>query len=114
MSAFNRSVEVSVGKNDGWALAAQLQGDLLDVASRGPLDDPSHLGGAGERDLKQVLGQCLAVVTLLPISCKSVPSVPARVEEPVCPVRQFSSAGCPCLLMPVRNPPQAENTTNNN
>ena len=29
--------------------------------------------------------------TLLPISCKSAQSVPARVEEPVSPVRQSSS-----------------------
>ncbi len=31
--------------------------------------------------------------TLLSISCKSVPPVPARVEEPISPVRQ-SSSGC--------------------
>ena len=32
-------------------------------------------------------------VTLLPITCKSVQPLPARVEEPVCPVRQSPSGG---------------------
>ncbi len=32
-------------------------------------------------------------VTLLPISCKSVQPVPARVEEPVSPARPSSSGG---------------------
>ena len=31
--------------------------------------------------------------TLLPISCNSVQSVPARIEEPVSPVRQSSTGG---------------------
>ncbi len=37
--------------------------------------------------------------TLLPISCKSVQPVPARVEEPASPVRQSSSGGA------TNNPP---------
>ncbi len=40
-------------------------------------------------------------VTLLPISCKSVQPVPARVEEPVSLVRQSSSGGA------TNNPPFA-------
>ncbi len=66
--------------------------------------------------------------TLLPIGCKSVQPVPARVEEPVSPVRHsllvvvsrtiHPFPGCLKLaevinlsklaLVPVRNPPQAE------
>ncbi len=41
----------------------------------------------------------LQSATLLPISCKSVQPVPARVEEPVSPVRQSSSGGA------TNNPP---------
>ena len=42
---------------------------------------------------QSVSGQCLAISILLPISCKSVQPVPARVEELVSPIRQSSSGG---------------------
>ncbi len=64
--------------------------------------------------------------TQLQISCQSVQPVPAWVEEPVSPVRQAFIGGAtnnppfPKMLwatggfLPVRIPPQAENTTMTN
>ncbi len=44
-------VEIGVGEDDGWAFAAEFEGDLLEVSGGGLDDEAADFGRSGEGDL---------------------------------------------------------------
>ena len=57
---FGRDVEVGVGRDVHWTLAAELEGDGREVLGGGSVDDPAHGGAPRVEDVVEALLQKLS------------------------------------------------------